>query len=421
MVALDDAGRVVRPALLWNDTRSAPAAADLTAELGGPEVWAREVGLVPVASFTITKLRWLADHEPDAAARTSAVCLPHDWLTWRLAGSPAEIVTDRSDASGTGYWSAATGSYLPDLLDRALGHPAATPRVAAPDEVVGTGADHDWVLGPGCGDNAGAALGLGAGPGDVVVSLGTSGVVTAVSLVPAADATGAVAGLRGRLRPLPAAGRDAERRPGARRHRAPAGRRPCRPQRPRALRAPGRGRSRAGPLPPGRAHSRPPRRDRFLPRPHPRRHHARAPRPSRRRGAVVRPGRRARRAARAGRDRRAGPARRGRRGLTRRPADRGRGARRADRRTAGRGVRRPRRGPSGRVGARPGLRAARRGRPRVRRGTCRRPTPGRRCGHGTPRLATSRWRDCPRPDHRPQHRRAAGPALLGKEVPADAG
>ncbi len=194
MVALDDARRVVRPALLWNDTRSAPAAADLTAELGGPEVWARDVGLVPVASFTITKLRWVADHEPDAAARTSSVCLPHDWLTWRLAGSPAEIVTDRSDASGTGYWSAATGSYLPDLLVRALGHPAETPRVAAPDEVVGTGADHDWVLGPGCGDNAGAALGLGAGPGDVVVSLGTSGVVTAVSLVPAADATGAVAG-----------------------------------------------------------------------------------------------------------------------------------------------------------------------------------------------------------------------------------
>ncbi len=194
MVALDDSGQVVRPALLWNDTRSSAAAAELTAELGGPEVWAREVGLVPVASFTVTKLRWLAEHEPDAAGRTTSVCLPHDWLTWRLAGTPDEIVTDRSDASGTGYWSAATGAYLPDLLARALGHPARTPRVAAPDEVVGTGSGADWVLGPGCGDNAGAALGLGASPGDVVVSLGTSGVVTAVSLVPAADATGAVAG-----------------------------------------------------------------------------------------------------------------------------------------------------------------------------------------------------------------------------------
>jgi xylulokinase len=194
MVALDEAGDVVRPALLWNDTRSAPAAADLTAELGGPEEWARRVGLVPVASFTVTKLRWLADHEPESAARTASVCLPHDWLTWRLAGAPDEVVTDRSDASGTGYWSAAADAYLPDLLARALGHQARTPRVAGPDEVVGTGAGGDWVLGPGCGDNAGAALGLGASPGDVVVSLGTSGVVTAVSLLPAADATGAVAG-----------------------------------------------------------------------------------------------------------------------------------------------------------------------------------------------------------------------------------
>ncbi len=194
MVVLDDDGAVVRPALLWNDTRSAGAAVDLTAELGGADVWARTVGLVPVASFTITKLRWLAEHEPEAAARTSSVCLPHDWLTWRLRGAHDEITTDRSDASGTGYWSAATGEYLPDLLVRALGHGAATPRVAAPSETVGGGAGAPWVLGPGCGDNAGAALGLGATPGDVVVSLGTSGVVTAVSLVPAADASGAVAG-----------------------------------------------------------------------------------------------------------------------------------------------------------------------------------------------------------------------------------
>ncbi len=205
MVALDEAGEVVRPALLWNDTRSAGAATELTAELGGPEAWADRVGLVPVASFTVTKLRWLADHEPDSAARTSAVCLPHDWLTWRLAGRPDEIVTDRSDASGTGYWSAATGAYLPDLIVRALGHPARTPRVAPPDEVVGTGAGAGWVLGPGCGDNAGAALGLGASAGDVVISLGTSGVVTAVSLVPAADPSGTVAGFadaQGRFLPL---------------------------------------------------------------------------------------------------------------------------------------------------------------------------------------------------------------------------
>jgi xylulokinase len=85
LVALDADGRVIRDALLWNDTRSAGAAAALTTEVGA-EAFAERTGLVPVASFTITKLRWLADSEPDNAARVAAVALPHDWLTWRLRG-----------------------------------------------------------------------------------------------------------------------------------------------------------------------------------------------------------------------------------------------------------------------------------------------------------------------------------------------
>jgi xylulokinase len=206
MVCLDEDGRVVRDALLWNDTRSAGAAADLTRELGGPQAWADAVGLVPVASFTVTKLRWLAEREPDEAARTAAVCLPHDWLTWVLAGTPglAALVTDRGDASGTGYWSAATGEYRPDLLERAFGRTPHLPRVLGPAEPAGT-ATTGAVLGPGTGDNAAAALGLAAEPGDVVCSVGTSGVVSIVSEVPAADATGAVAGFAdatGRFLPL---------------------------------------------------------------------------------------------------------------------------------------------------------------------------------------------------------------------------
>ncbi|WP_432476619.1 xylulokinase [Nocardioides sp. GXQ0305] len=199
MVCLDDAGAVVRPALLWNDTRSAPDATDLIADLGegeqGRTAWAEAVGLVPVASFTVTKLRWLARNEPEAAARTSAVCLPHDWLTWRLAGSAdlAGLTTDRSDASGTGYWSAATGHYRGDLLRLALGSEPAVPRVIGPADSGATAAT-GALLGAGAGDNAAAALGLAAGPGDVVVSLGTSGVVTAVAEVAAADPTGIVAG-----------------------------------------------------------------------------------------------------------------------------------------------------------------------------------------------------------------------------------
>ncbi|MCC6831498.1 MAG: xylulose kinase, partial [Thermoleophilia bacterium] len=203
MVVLDDAGAVIRPALLWNDTRSAPDAADLVAELGGGQPWADAVGSVPVASFTVTKLRWLARAEPDHAARVASVMLPHDWLTRRLSGGVV-AVTDRGDASGTGYWSPATGAYRTDLLTRALGHAAALPRVAAPGEAVAE-TPSGIVLGPGTGDNMGAALGLGLGPGDIVVSLGTSGTAMAVAGGPSADGSGIVAGFAdatGRFLPL---------------------------------------------------------------------------------------------------------------------------------------------------------------------------------------------------------------------------
>ncbi|UIN31047.1 xylulokinase [Microbacterium binotii] len=202
MVALDADGRVIRPALLWNDTRSGGAAAQLTAEFGAPAL-AERTGLVPVASFTITKLRWLRDNEPENAARVAAVALPHDWLTWRLRGyGPAgesalgpvldELVTDRSDASGTGYWSPETGGYDRELLVAALGHDALLPRVLGPDEWVTDAAGRR--VGPGAGDNAGAALGVGAVPGDAIVSIGTSGTVFAVSAERTIDATGTVAG-----------------------------------------------------------------------------------------------------------------------------------------------------------------------------------------------------------------------------------
>lgn len=209
MVVLDDAGRVIRPALLWNDTRSAAAARDLLAEVGAEE-YARRTGTVPVASFTATKLRWLRDAEPGNAARVAAVALPHDWLTWRLRGygpaaeSPlgpdlAALTTDRSDASGTSYWSPATGDYDLDLFERALGHAAVLPQVLGPADPAGTtvaqeGIPAGIVVGAGAGDNAAGALGLGAMPGDVVVSIGTSGTVFAVTDRPAADASGTVAG-----------------------------------------------------------------------------------------------------------------------------------------------------------------------------------------------------------------------------------
>ncbi len=203
MVLLDETQQVVRPALLWNDVRSAGAARDLVRELGGAAPWAEAVGVVPVASFTVTKLRWTAEHDPTAAARAASVVLPHDYLTSRLLAGSA-LVTDRGDASGTGYWSPATGCYRPDLLVRAFGRDLSTPKVLGPHEVAGeTG--QGIVVAAGTGDNMGAAFGLGAQPGDVVVSIGTSGTAFAVHESPVCDPSGTVAGFAdasGRFLPL---------------------------------------------------------------------------------------------------------------------------------------------------------------------------------------------------------------------------
>ncbi len=204
MVVLDADGHAVRPALLWNDTRSAPDAADLVDQLGGAQAWADAVGSVPVASFTITKLRWLARAEPEAAQRVEQVLLPHDWLTWRLAGRPTRPTTDRGDASGTGYWSPTTGEYRRDLLVRAFGREIDVPRVAAPGEVVGE-TPGGALLSAGTGDNMAAALGLGLTTADVVVSLGTSGTALTVTETPTNDGSGQVAGFAdatGRFLPL---------------------------------------------------------------------------------------------------------------------------------------------------------------------------------------------------------------------------
>ena len=196
MVVLDYGGRVIRPALLWNDNRSAQAAGDLVAEV--PDIVQR-TGSRPVASFTSTKLRWLREAEPQSAADVAAVALPHDWLTWRLRGFGPEnprldaLTTDRSDASGTGYWNTVTGEYDDELLVLALGHSAILPRVLAPGASAGR-TPTGLVVGVGAGDNAAAALGLGARDGDVVVSIGTSGTVFAVSSAPVLDETGIVAG-----------------------------------------------------------------------------------------------------------------------------------------------------------------------------------------------------------------------------------
>ncbi|MCD1144205.1 xylulokinase [Kocuria sp. LUK] len=203
LVALDARREPVRHALLWNDTRSAAAAGDLVSELGGPAACAERTGSVTVASFTASKLRWLRDHEPDSARRTREVLLPHDWLTWQLTGR-GEPTTDHGDASGTGYWSPRERAFDPELATQALGREAGLPRILDPAERAGTTAG-GAVVAAGTGDNMGAALGLHLRPGDVCVSVGTSGVASMVVPHSVHDASGLVAGFAdatGRCLPL---------------------------------------------------------------------------------------------------------------------------------------------------------------------------------------------------------------------------
>ncbi|MEU6116857.1 xylulokinase [Streptomyces sp. NPDC047117] len=197
LVTLDSAGRPVRPALLWNDVRPAPQSRRLIEELGGPDTWAERVGSLPGPSFTVAKWAWVRDREPAAARATAAVRLPHDYLTERLTG---EAVTDRGDASGTGWWSSATGSYDKEILDHVGLRTEMLPRVARPGEAAGTVRPDSLPLprgalvAAGTGDNMAAALGLGLRPGHPVISLGTSGTVYAVTGRRPADPTGTVAG-----------------------------------------------------------------------------------------------------------------------------------------------------------------------------------------------------------------------------------
>lgn len=202
MVPLDARDEIIRPAKLWNDTESAPQARRLH-ELLGTEGWVNTCGSAPVASLTITKLAWLREIEPAAYARLARVALPHDWITLRMTG---EFVTDRGDASGTGYWSPFSNEWAPELLahvDDSADWLSRLPRVLGPGEVAGeitTRAAEELGFAPGAivaagtGDNMAGALGLGLRAGDAAISIGTSGTVYAVTDSPVADETGLVAG-----------------------------------------------------------------------------------------------------------------------------------------------------------------------------------------------------------------------------------
>ncbi|MET9433374.1 xylulokinase [Streptomyces sp. NPDC006551] len=214
LVVLDATGRPLRPALLWNDTRSAPQAAGLTAALGGPGPWLARTGSQPVASMTAAKWRWLRENEPATADATAAIRLPHDFLTERLTGIG---VTDPGDASGTCWYSTADHAYDPDLLALLGLDPAVLPTVAptgaarvgtlTPAAAEALGLPGTVAVAAGTGDNMAAAVGLGLGGAGLldhpVVSLGTSGTVFAATRTrPAAPGLAGFAAADGTYLPL---------------------------------------------------------------------------------------------------------------------------------------------------------------------------------------------------------------------------
>ncbi|MEA2608237.1 MAG: xylulokinase, partial [Chloroflexota bacterium] len=213
LVVLDRQGIPLRKASLWNDTSAHLDAERLTERLGA-ERWAERTGLRPVASFTVAKWAWLRRTEAEIAAVTAGIRLPHDYMTERLTG---RAVTDRGDASGTGWWSPADDAYAEDIM--ALPEVQITtdllPELLGPTEPAGqvgpggesVGLRPGTIVGPGTGDNMGAALGLSLAARQSAMSLGTSGTVFAVSERPSADPSGVVAGFAdatGRFLPLAA-------------------------------------------------------------------------------------------------------------------------------------------------------------------------------------------------------------------------
>jgi xylulokinase len=203
LVLLDTSGEVLRAAKLWNDTTGASNLARLVDRIGARR-WVMRIGSLPTSAFTIAKLAWIAEHEPGLLDQVATVLLPHDYLTYWLTG---ERVTDRSDASGTGYFDATDGQWITSYLELAAGDrdwAARLPTVLGPADAAGTmraaaaaelGIGTDVLVAAGGGDQHAAYLGLGLTDGDQYFSVGTSGVVATSSRGPVFDTTGAVDGV----------------------------------------------------------------------------------------------------------------------------------------------------------------------------------------------------------------------------------
>lgn len=193
-VFLDREGKVIRPALLWCDGRTTAECAEITARVGGEERlrdWACNPAL---EGFTLPKVLWLRNHEPEAFARLATVLLAKDFIRFRLTGA---LATEPSDASGTLMFDTARVRWSTEILDAVGLHEAILPEVGGSAEVLGhvttniaalTGLAAGTPVVGGGADNACGAAGVGAvTPGEAVASWGTSGTVLAPMAQPRVD------------------------------------------------------------------------------------------------------------------------------------------------------------------------------------------------------------------------------------------
>ena len=200
LVILDERDNPLRPAKLWNDTESAPQAHWLTRQLM-PYDWAAATGSVPGPAMTIAKLAWTEQHHPGLLARSRRIMLPFDYLVYRLSG---QCVAERGGASGTGYFNPFDNSWQPrlaELINPSIDWLARWPEIIPSDRPAGVvtpaaGLDEltGALVGVGTGDNMSAALGMNVRPGDVAISIGTSGTLYGISPQGIIDPTGTLNG-----------------------------------------------------------------------------------------------------------------------------------------------------------------------------------------------------------------------------------
>lgn len=197
-VLLDSSDEVLRPAIIWCDQRSGEQCKRLTESVGRSRLI--ELTCNPaLTGFTLPKLLWVRDHEPETWASVRSVLLPKDYVRFRLTGDKA---TDVADASGTLLLNVATRRWSSEMIEAAEINAGLLPRVYESQEITGsispkaaeeTGLRAGTPVIAGAGDQAAGAVGLGVvRPGMVSATIGTSGVVFAATNTPALDPKGRV-------------------------------------------------------------------------------------------------------------------------------------------------------------------------------------------------------------------------------------